>query len=129
MADVADGRVRADAGPGASFHRAGERAGPCLWLKALHGGDTAALWRAGPPPRDPRLRRWAPVGRRLRDPRLGLAAPAPQGGAFGLPPCQTLVRRADGAAGSEARHGSEAGLTGFGHHPRRRMIQYAVSPV
>ena len=39
MADVADGRFRADAGTGASFHRAGERAGPRLWPEALHGGD------------------------------------------------------------------------------------------
>jgi GST-like protein len=42
---------------------------------------------------------------------LGLAAPAPQGGAQGFPPCRTLVQRADGAARGEARHGSKAGLS------------------
>ena len=53
-------------------------------LKRYHGGDAPALWRAGPPPRDPRIRRGRAVGRRFCDPRLGLAAPAPQGGAEGF---------------------------------------------
>ena len=46
MADVADGRFWADARPGASFHRAGERTGPRLRPEALHGGDATALRRA-----------------------------------------------------------------------------------
>ena len=37
MADVADGRLRADAGPGAPFPAGGERAGPPLRPRALHG--------------------------------------------------------------------------------------------
>ena len=52
----------------------------------------------------------AAVGRRFRHPRLGLAARAPQGRAEGFSQRQALVRRADGAAGDEAGHGSEAGL-------------------
>ena len=51
------------------------------------------------------------VGRRLRHPRLGLAPPAPQGGAVGFSQRQALVRSDDGAPGDEARHGSEAGLS------------------
>ena len=50
------------------------------------------------------------VGRRLCHSRLGLAAPAPQGGAEGFSQCRALVQRADGAAGDQARHGSQAGL-------------------
>src|SRR6202048_5223171 len=111
MADVADGRLRADAGAGAPLHRAGERGRARLRPEALHGGDAKALWRAGSPPRDPRIRRGRAVDRRFRDSRMGLAAPAPQGGAQGFSSCRTLVQHPDGAAGGEARHGSEAGLS------------------
>src|ERR1700688_1595734 len=111
MADVADGRIRADAGPGASLHRAGERDRPRLRPETVYDGDPQALWCAGSPVSYPRVRRRPAIGRRLRDPRLGLAAPAPQGRAVRFPPCQTLVRGADGAPRDQARHGSEAGLS------------------
>src|SRR5258708_23703842 len=111
MADVADGRFWADAGAGPSFHCAGERTGPRVWPEALYGGDTPALRRAGSPPRDPRIRRRRAIGRRLCDPRLGVAARAPQGVVCGFPPCRPLVRRADGAARRQARHGREVGLS------------------
>ncbi len=55
----------------------------------------------------------AAVGRRFCDSRLGLAAPAPQGGAQGFSPRRTLVQHADGAPGGQARHGSETGLRIF----------------
>src|SRR5579871_4566359 len=113
MADVADGRFRADAWPGASLHRAGERAGPRLWSEALHGRDAPALRRLEQAAREPRVRRRSLVGRRLRHPRLGLAPPAPQGGACRLPLCEALVRAVDGAPGGEARDGREAGLRWF----------------
>src|SRR6476620_10078275 len=124
MADVADGRLWADPGTGASLHRTGERSGPRLWPDALHGGDAPALRRARSPPREPRVCCGRTIGRRLCDPRLGLAASAAQGVVGGFPECRTLVRRDDGAPRSQARHGSEAGL-------RRsvvvlEMIQYAV---
>src|ERR1700674_3444062 len=127
MADVADGRFWADAGAGASFHCAGERNGPRLWPEALYGGDAPALWRAGSPPRDPRIRRRRAIGRRLCDPRLGLAARAPQGIVLGFPPCRPLVRRADGAPRRQARHGSEAGLRScsepLSSHCRHRPVK------
>src|SRR5436309_830830 len=110
MADVADGRFWADAGPGAPFHRAGERDRPRLWPQALHGRDPPALWRAGPPAGGARIRRRRLIRRRLRHPRLGLAPPAPQGGAEGFSERRALVQRTDGPASDEARHGSEAGL-------------------
>src|SRR3954462_9025613 len=113
MADVADGWFWADAGPGAPFHRAGERNRPRLWPEALHGRDAPALWRAGPSARKPRIRRRRSVGRRLRHPRLGLAPPAPQGRAEGFSERRALVQRADGPPGHQARHGSEAGLKFF----------------
>jgi GST-like protein len=53
------------------------------------------------------------IGRRLCDPRLGLAASTPQGVFVGFPPCRPLVRRDDGAPRRQARHGSEAGLKRF----------------
>ncbi len=37
--------LRANAGPGPSFHRAGERNRPRLRPEALHGRDAPALWR------------------------------------------------------------------------------------
>src|SRR5437016_5683901 len=111
MADVADGRFWADAGPGAPFHRAGERNRPRLRPEALHGRDPPAVWRAGPSAGRPRIRRQCPVGCGLRHPRLGLAPPAPQGGAEGFSERRALVQRADGPPGDKARHGSEAGLT------------------
>src|SRR5882672_4778187 len=117
MADVADGRLRADAGPGASFHRAGKRNRPCLWPEALHGRDPPPLRRAGPASGRPRVRRRRFVRRGLRDPRLGLAPPAPQGRAEGFSQCRALVQRADGAPRHQARHGSEAGLEVDCHHP------------
>jgi hypothetical protein len=43
MADVADGRLRTDAGPGASFHRARKRAGSQLRSRSVLEGDAAAL--------------------------------------------------------------------------------------
>ena len=45
MADVADGRVRPDARPGAPLPAGGERAGPPLRAGALLEGDAPALWR------------------------------------------------------------------------------------
>src|SRR5260370_27568335 len=111
MADVADGRFWADARPGAPFHRAGARAGPRLWPEALYGRDAPALRRAGSAVGDPRIRRRGLVGCGFRDPRLGMAPPAPQGRAFGFPPRPALVRRADGAPRHQTRHGSEAGLS------------------
>src|SRR5437868_14436323 len=111
MADVADGRLWADAGAGAPLHRAGERTGPRLWLETVYGGDAPALWRAGAPACRSRVRRRRAIGRRLCDPRLGVAAPAPQGVACGFPPRRPLVRRTDGAPRRQARHGSEAGLS------------------
>src|SRR5258707_11547412 len=111
MADVADGRLRSDAGTGPSLHCAGERSGPRLWPEALHDGDAKALWRARSPPGGSRIRRRRSIGCRLCDPRLGLAARAPQGVFLGFPPCRPLVRRDDGAPGRQARHGSKAGLS------------------
>src|ERR1700731_1428031 len=111
MADVADGRLRSDAGAGASLHCAGKRAGARLWLKALHGRDAPALRRAGSPSGYLRIRRGRAVGRRLCDSRVGLAASTPQSRAFGFSQCRALVQRADGPARRQARHGSEAGLT------------------
>src|SRR6266566_2683474 len=110
MVDVADGWFWTDAGAGASFHRARERAGSCLWLEALFRRDAAALRRAGSPPRRTRIRRRLAVGRRLCHSRLGLAAPPAQGIAFRFPQRQPLVRRTDGAARRQARHGSQTGL-------------------
>lgn len=76
MADVADGRLRPDAGPGAPFPDAAGGAGAGLWLRSVSQGDGAAVRRAGPAARGPRLR--GDGGRaergRFRDPRLGLAA-------------------------------------------------------
>ena len=60
---------------------------------------------------DLRVRRRQIIGRRLCDSRLGLAARAPQGVVCGFPQCRPLVRRADGAARRQARHGGEAGLS------------------
>src|SRR5260370_42301650 len=57
-----------------------------------------------------RIRRRRLVGRGFRDPRLGMAPPAPQGRAFGFPPCPALVQRPDGAPRHQTRHGGEAGL-------------------
>src|SRR5438876_5247894 len=113
MADVADGRLWTDAGTGASLHCAGERNRPSLWPETLHDGDAKALWRARSPPGGSRVCRRRTVGRRLCDPRLGLAASAPQGVVLGFPPCRPLVRRDDGASRRQARHGSEAGLNLF----------------
>src|SRR6059058_39663 len=113
MADVADGRLRSDAGAGASLHCAGERSGPRLWPETLHEGNAQALWRARPPPGGSRVCCGRTVGRRLCDPRLGLAASASQGVFLGFPPCRPLVRRDDGATRRQARHGSEAGLNLF----------------
>ena len=42
-------------------------------------------------------------------PRLGVAAPPPQGGAVRFSPCRTLVQRADGVPRRPARHGGEVG--------------------
>src|SRR6266851_5143248 len=123
MADVADGRFWADAGAGASLHRAGERTRPRLRPETLYGGDAPALRRAGSPPCGPRICCRRAIGRRLRDSRLGVAAPAPQGVAVRFSPCRTLVQRADGAARRQTRHGGEAGLSFFSLAPtyyRRR---------
>src|ERR1700740_2935796 len=46
------------------------------------------------------------VGRRFRDPRLGLAPSAPQGRSRRFPKREALVRAVDGAPGGEARDGS-----------------------
>src|SRR5580700_9175533 len=113
MADVADGRLRPDAGAGAPLHLAGKRAGARLRPETFHGRDAAALWGAGSAPGETGVRRWPPVGRGFCHSRLGLAAPAPQGRAFGFPQRQTLVRGADGAPRGEAGDGSEAGLSWF----------------
>src|SRR5258708_19715939 len=110
MADVADGRLRSDAGTGPSLHRAGERSGPRLWPETLHDGDAKALWRARSPPGRSRVCCGRSFRRRLCDPRLGVAASTPQGVFLGFPPCRPLVRRDDGAPGRQARDGSEAGL-------------------
>src|SRR6476469_5834363 len=128
MADVADGRFRADAGPGAPFHRAGERNRPRLRPEALHGRDAPALWRAGPAACRPRIRRRRLVGCGLRHPRLGLAPPAPQGGAEGFSERRALVQRADGPAGDQARHGSHAGLSfSISTHCCRRPALCAIA--
>src|SRR5713226_6845217 len=111
MADVADGRLWTDAGTGPSLHCAGERSGPRLRPETLHDGDAKALWRARSPPGGSRVCCGRTVGRRLCDPRLGLAASTPQGVFLGFPPCRPLVRRDDGAPRRQARHGSEAGLS------------------
>ena len=55
----------------------------------------------------------AAVGRRFCHPRLGLAAPAPQGRAFGLPQCQRWYDALMARPARQARHGSEAGLSWF----------------
>ena len=70
---------------------------------------------------DLRVRRGPAFGRRFCHSRLGVAAPAPQGGAFGFPPCRALVQRADGAPRRQARHGSEAGLSFSAPFPRLRV--------
>ncbi len=49
------------------------------------------------------IRRRAGVDRRLRDPRLGLAARAPPGGPGRFPECEALVRGHDGASRHPAR--------------------------
>src|SRR5215831_17407233 len=107
MADVADGRVRAVSRAGASFHCAGERTGPCLWPEALHDRDAEALWRARPAAWGTGVCRRLPVGRGFCDPRLALAASAPQGRAVGFPQRETLVRDGDGTACRQARYGRE----------------------
>src|SRR3984957_20597033 len=98
MADVADGRFWADAGTGASFHRAGKRAGPRLWPEAVYGRDTPTLCCAGSAPGDARIRRRGVVGRRLRDPRMVLAPRTPQGRLGRFSQRQAMVRGPDGAA-------------------------------
>src|SRR6202043_2556528 len=126
MADVADGRLRSDAGAGAPFHCAGKRAGARLRPETFHGRDAAALWGGGSAPGQGGVRRRCPVGRGFCHSRLGLAPPPPQGRAFGLPPRQTLVRDPDGATRGEAGDGSEAGLSWFfgpgGAHSRRPSL-------
>src|SRR3954466_9472586 len=122
MADVADGWLRANAWTSASLHRAGERARPRLWTEPLHGRDAAALRSSGPPACKPRVRCGPSVRCRFCDPRLGLAASAPQGGAVGFSSRRTLVQRTDGATWREARNGSEAGLS----LPRRRSLKCGV---
>src|SRR6188768_1003053 len=64
------------------------------------------------------VRLYGVLGRRLRHSGLGLAAPAPQGGSQGLSPCRALVQHADGAAGDQARDGSEAGLRAAREAPK-----------
>ena len=64
MADVADGRLRPDARPGASFPAGRERAGPALRPGALHEGDAAALRRA----RTGGWRRWSSSRASCRSP-------------------------------------------------------------
>src|SRR5689334_20196952 len=122
MADVADGRLRADAGPGAPLHRPRERAGPRLWVEALHGGNPPALRRPEQAPCKARVRRRSLVGCRFRDPWLGLAPPASQGRARRLPQRQALVRAIDGATRDEAGDGSEIGL-GTLPSPAKQVIQ------
>ena len=72
MADVADGRHRADARPSASFREIQQRQG-ALRRRALPQGGAPALRRARPPPRRPRLRRRRLFDRRHRDLALDLA--------------------------------------------------------
>ena len=74
-----------------------------LRAEALHGRDAASVRCDGQAAGDARALCRRAVDRRLRHPRLGLAARAPPGGPGRLPERAALVPRVDGATGRAAR--------------------------
>src|SRR5262249_38948222 len=94
-------------------------AGPRLRPCALLEGNPSPLRRAEFKAARSRVRRRRALGRRLCDPRLGLAPPPPQGVVRRLPQCRPLVRYADGPPCGEARVRGEAALVLYADTPPR----------